>query len=60
MPTGKRELEFAYRAGTISRGRFKRVAKAQGWTPAEMQEFERQNKQQHKKAREGVRNADTV
>ena len=55
MPTGKRELEFAYRTGTISRGRFKRVAKALGWTPAEMQEFERQNKQQHKKAREGVR-----
>ena len=47
----RRELGIAYRTGTISRGRFKRAAIAQGWSVVEVQAFESEYKQQHKQAR---------
>ncbi len=51
----RRELGIAYRTGSISRGRFKRAAVAQGWLSEELRAFEREYKQQHKQARKAKR-----
>lgn len=47
----RRDLEIAYRTGTVSRGRFKRMALAQGWTIDEVRGFERKHKQKCKQAK---------
>ncbi len=47
----RRELGIAYRTGIVSRGRFMRAARAQGWTAVELQAFESEYKQQHKQTR---------
>lgn len=47
----RRDLEIAYRTGTVSRGWFKRAALAQGWTAVEVRGFERKHKQMHKQAK---------
>lgn len=46
----RRDLEIAYRTGTVSRGRFKRAALAQGWTVDEVRGFERKHRRRRKQA----------
>lgn len=46
-----RSLELAYQRGAMSRGRFRRIAKALGWPAAKAVAFARRWKYGHKKGR---------